>query len=140
MSVDFIDSNVFVYLFDETDPHKRQLATDLVYRALVDGSGAISFQVIQETLNIATRRLEVPLGREDAKTFLSEVLEPLWKLLPTRELYEQALEVQEQYRYSFYDSLIIAAALKVDCRRLLSEGLQDGQKIGSLTITNPFTA
>ncbi|MDE2925999.1 MAG: PIN domain-containing protein [Acidobacteriota bacterium] len=61
MSVeDFLDSNVFVYLFDETDPRKRQLAERLVKRALEHQTGCISFQVVQETLNVMTRKLKVP--------------------------------------------------------------------------------
>ena len=48
---DFIDTNVFVYLFDETDAKKRQRADSLIYRSLENRSGCISYQVIQETMN-----------------------------------------------------------------------------------------
>jgi predicted nucleic acid-binding protein len=58
--------------------------------------------------------------------------------MPTQRLYEQALDIQSRYQYSFYDSLIIAAALDGGCTRLLSEDLQHGQRIESLTIENPF--
>ena len=47
MSADFIDSNIFIYLFDETDDRKRQIAQSLIHAALAEGSAQISFQVVQ---------------------------------------------------------------------------------------------
>jgi predicted nucleic acid-binding protein len=58
--------------------------------------------------------------------------------MPSRELYRRCLEIKIRYRYSFYDSLIIAAALEDGCTRLLSEDLQHGQRIEGMVITNPF--
>jgi predicted nucleic acid-binding protein len=65
---------------------------------------------------------------------------PLWRIMPTRALYERALDVQARYRYGLYDSLIIASALVAGCTRLYSEDLQHGQRIEGLTIENPFAA
>src|SRR5215211_5980157 len=61
MSDDFIDSNVFVYLFDETDERKREIADGIVKSALQDHSASISFQVVQEILNAVTRKLPTPM-------------------------------------------------------------------------------
>ena len=138
MSGDFIDSNVFVYLFDETDEHKRGMAEQIVESALQTHSASISYQVIQETLNVLTRKLSVPMTPEAAKSFMEDVLAPLWRVSPSSALYHRALDVQARYRYGFYDSLIVAAALDAGCVRLYSEDLQDGQKIEGLTIENPF--
>ena len=138
MSDDFIDSNVFVYLFDETDERKCDIADKIVESALQAHSGSISFQVVQEVLNVVTRKLPAPMTAEDAGRFLEEVLGPLWRVSPSVALYRRALGVQVGYRYSFYDSLIIAAALDAGCTRLYSEDLQDGQRIEGLTIEDPF--
>jgi predicted nucleic acid-binding protein len=89
-------------------------------------------------LNVVTRKLPTPMTAEDAGRFLEQVLGPLWKIYPSLALYRRALGVQARYRYSFYDSLIIAAALDAGCSRLYSEDLQDGQRIEELTIENPF--
>jgi predicted nucleic acid-binding protein len=70
---------------------------------------------------------------------LTTVLAPLWRVVPSEELYERALEVMARYGYSFYDSLIIASALSAGCTRLLTEDLQHGQRIEGLTIHNPFS-
>ena len=138
MSGDFIDSNVFVYLFDETDERKRGIADGIVESALQAHSASISFQVVQETLNVVTCKLPTPMTAEDAGRFLEQVLAPLWRGSPSLALFRRALDLQARYRYSFYDSLIVAAALDAGCSRLYSEDLHDGQRIEGLTIENPF--
>jgi predicted nucleic acid-binding protein len=138
MRDDFIDSNVFVYLFDEADERKREIADGIVGSALQAHTASISFQVVQEILNVVTRKLPTPMTAEDAGRFLEQVLEPLWRVSPSPALYLRALGIQARYRFSFHDSLIIAAALDAGCSRLYSEDLQDGQRIEGLTIENPF--
>lgn len=138
MSAEFIDSNVFIYLFDEDNPGKREVAQRLIQNALINGMAYISFQVFQETLNIVTRKLKKPATLDQARRFLDSVLVPLWHVMPSQALYQRALTIQTRYRYSFYDSLIIAAAVAGGCTRLYSEDLQDGQRIEGMTIENPF--
>jgi predicted nucleic acid-binding protein len=58
--------------------------------------------------------------------------------MPTQGLYERALDIQTRYQFSFFDALIVAAALVGGCTRLLSEDLQHAQRIEGLTIVNPF--
>ena len=60
--------------------------------------------------------------------------------MPTRALYQRALDLQTRYQFRFYDALIVAAALAAGCTRLYSEDLQHGQRIEGLTIVNPFRA
>jgi predicted nucleic acid-binding protein len=69
---------------------------------------------------------------------MDNVLEPLFRVPASIPLYKRALGVQARYGYSFYDSLIVAAALDAGCNRLYSEDMQDGQRIEGLTIENPF--
>ena len=137
MSVEyFIDSNVFVYLFDETNEHKRERAVRLVRQALENDTGCISHQVVQETINVLTRKLDV--APDNARKLLDRTLAPLWKVNPTRTLYDRGLDLQTRYRFSFYDSLIIAAALEAGCKTLYTEDLKHGQRIEGVTVTNPF--
>jgi len=138
MSGDFIDSNVFVYLFDENDAHKWQIARTLIHNALENSSALISFQVVQETLNVITKKLAVPVTPQDAMQFLDKMLFPLWKINPSRMLYQRGLDIQSRYQFNFYDSLIVAAALQAGCKTLYSEDLQHGQRIEQLAIHNPF--
>ncbi len=138
MSGDFFDSNVLLYTFDETDSRKQATAERLVGQALESRSASISFQVVQESLSVLSRKFSVTATPEDARKFLEQVLIPLWDVMPTAHLYARTLEIQERYGFHFYDALIVAAALSAGCSRLLSEDLQDGQRIEGLTIVNPF--
>ncbi len=138
MSADFLDSNILVYLFDETDPRKQTIAAGLVEKGLESGSACISFQVVQETLNVLTRKLAQPATPAQAGRLMDEVLLPLWRGAPSPAFYRRGLELQERYSLSFYDALIVAAALEAGCTRLLSENLQHGLRIERLTVENPF--
>jgi predicted nucleic acid-binding protein len=138
MSADFLDSNVLVYLFDDVAPRKPLIARKLVQAALVQKSACISFHVVQETLNVITRTLATPVKADDAHAFLGHVLMPLCRVMPSERLYQHAIELQSRFSISFYDALIVAAALEAGCSRLLTEDLQHGQRIESLRIENPF--
>ena len=139
MSVDaFIDTNVFIYHLDATDARKHALAERIVRDGLDRGDVCISFQVVQEFLNTALRKAKVALSIDDARSYLGAVLLPLLQVPASAALYHRALDVQARWRFGFYDSLIVAAALSAGCRRLISEDLQHGQRIEGLTIHNPF--
>ncbi len=120
----FLDTNVLVYSVDEGVPEKPQCVRELVAQSSTDASGCISYQVVQETVNVLTGKFGTPLDR--VRRLLDEVLIPLWEINPTGSLYQSALSLQSRYGFSFYDSLIIAAALEAGCTRLYSEDMQHG--------------
>jgi predicted nucleic acid-binding protein len=134
----FIDTNVFVYSFDDRQPQKKEKALALIREALRTSMGMISTQVIQEFLNVATQKFAVPMKIEGAKEYLRLVLNPLCQVYPNMALYESCLELQEETKYSFYDAMILAAAVQGGCASLYSEDLQDGQEIRGVTVANPF--
>ncbi len=135
----FLDTNIFVYSFDQSQPEKRELALDLIAAALQSGDGLISTQVIQEFLNVATRKFATPMKTEDCRAYLTKVLHPLCQVYPDLALYEASLELQQETGYSFYDALILAGALRGGCAMLYSEDLQSGQQVRGLQIANPFS-
>lgn len=134
----FLDTNILVYSFDDGELEKRDRARALVAEALSESRGIISYQVIQEFLNAALRKFAEPLTAADTERYLTVVLEPLCTVFASVELYHQAIDIAERWKYSFYDSLIIASALQAGCAIIYSEDLQHGQKIGGLRILNPF--
>ena len=131
----FIDTNIFIYSIDEYAGDKKKIASGLIKEHSLSGELMISFQVTQEFMNTCLRK-KVPTS--EIRKYLSAVIFPLWEIYPTRDLYLKAIEIQERYQYSFYDSMIIAAALEGNCKTLYSEDLQHDQKIESLTIIDPF--
>jgi predicted nucleic acid-binding protein len=137
-AVDFLDTNVLVYAVDSAQPDKRAIAQALIAHGLAEQTALVSFQVVQETLQALTRKVRVVARTADAADFLSSVLLPLWKVQPSAKIYLKALDIQAKQGLAFYDSLIVSAALEAGCRRLLSEDMQHGQRIGGLRIENPF--
>ncbi|MCL4244710.1 MAG: PIN domain-containing protein [Candidatus Dadabacteria bacterium] len=134
----FIDTNIFVYSFNSEDNNKRRISLELISGALTDHNGCISYQVVQEFLNVARRKFVKPLSIPDCQRYLGAVLEPLCEVYAGGGLYYQALEISERWQYSFYDSLIIVAAINAECSLLYSVDFQNGQKIQNITIVNPF--
>lgn len=134
----FLDTNVFVYSFDNSAPDKKARALALIRSALDNGSGVISTQVIQEFLNVALSKFAVPMTVEDGKTYVRLVLNPLCEVYPDLSLYETCLDIKAETGFSFYDSLIVTGAVKAECTILYSEDMQAGRIIRGVKILNPF--
>lgn len=134
----FLDTNILIYTFDASAPAKQKKALELVNEALSKNQGVISYQVVQEFFNVATRKFAVPLSVADAKLYFDRVLMPMCELYADPEFYQFGLEIKELTHFSFYDALIVAAAIKTNCNILYSEDLEDGQLISGLAIKNPF--
>ena len=134
----FLDTNLFVYTFDAKAPAKAKKAAQLIRRAADTGEGIISYQVVQEFFNVALRRFAQPMRVAEAEQYLITVLRPLLAVHSSPAIYFEALRIAEKHRMSWYDSLIIAAALEGQCEKLYSKDFQHGQKIEALRIENPF--
>ena len=139
MSVEFfIDTNVLIYHPDTTDRRKHAVAERVIREGLATGNACISYQVVQECLNVALRKAEVALPVEAARSYLEAVLAPLMQVGASESLYHRALDVRTRWRFGFYDSLVVASAMAAGCRTLLSEDFQHGQRLEGLTIVDPF--
>jgi predicted nucleic acid-binding protein len=139
MSIDyFLDTNVLVYSFDASAPAKADKARLLIEKSLGEGRGAISWQVMQEFCNLALRKFASPMTAPECGLYLRKVLLPLCRVWPSEALYLDALELVRETAYSYYDCLILAAALESGASMLLTEDLQNGRKLRSLEIVNPF--
>mgnify|MGYP001598655176 CR=1 FL=1 len=134
----FLDTNVFVYSFDTRSAPKRDKALVLIERALAEGMGFISTQVVQEFLNVASRRFEKPLSAREGELYLDQVLLPLCEVFPSPDLYRSALRLQEESGIGFYDALIVASALEGKGGVLYSEDFQDKRRFSNLVVQDPF--
>jgi predicted nucleic acid-binding protein len=134
----FLDTNILIYAIEGQPEGKAKIAERLIEEAIGTKSGVISLQVVQETLNALIRKTRIALSYEKSSLLLRDVLTPLCEVFPSLELLQRGLDLHDRYNYSFYDSLVIAAALEAKCDVLYSEDLQHGQKIGTLIIENPF--
>ncbi len=133
-----LDTNVLVYSFDDSAPAKQVIARDWIRESLRARRGFISSQVAQEFLNVALHKFARPMGVTEAREYLRNVLQPLCRNIMPASIFDRALLIREETGYSWYDALIVTAALEANCRWLITEDLDHGRKIGSLTIHNPF--
>lgn len=134
----FLDTNVFVYSFDRNAVAKSRRAMQLIKMALKTQKGITSYQVVQEFFNVALQRFAQPMKVDEAEQYYSTVLRPLLGVHSSHALYLDALHLQSRYRLSWYDSLIVAAAVQAQCQVLMTENLQHGQQFGDMRIENPF--
>lgn len=127
----FIDSNVVIYAIGQAST-KAHLAAPLFI-----GSPTISTQVLSETANVASRRLGLSVS--DIRKLMMQLEAMCTVEIISLVTIHTALDIRERYGFSWYDSLIVAAALEADCERLYSEDMQNGQVIeGRLSVINPF--
>ena len=134
----FLDTNIFVYSFDRSAPEKAMKAQRLIREALATHKGVISYQVVQEFFNVALRRFTQPMKAAEAEQYLGTVFRPLLAVHSSTALYSEALRLQSHGGLSWYDALIVGAAVQSGCDVLLSEDLQHGRKFGTLRVDNPF--
>jgi predicted nucleic acid-binding protein len=136
----FLDTNLLIYAIDATDPHKQAVAQKWIATAHESGDGLVSFQVVQEWFNVVLRKAAAPLSADEAASIYHQLIEPLWRIQSSRELLDTALDLHRRDSISWWDSLIVSAAIQGGCERVLSEDLQDGRKIRGVQVLNPFRA
>ncbi|RYE18497.1 MAG: PIN domain-containing protein [Sphingobacteriaceae bacterium] len=129
----FLDSNILIYTYSATEPEKQLIARKLV----IDNLTFISTQVLQELCNIVTRKFK--FNYFDAVKVIQECSRNSFVHINSETTILQACSIAEKSGYSFYDCMIISAALESDCATLYSEDLHNGHLIDEkLTIKNPF--
>jgi predicted nucleic acid-binding protein len=131
----FLDTNVLVYADDADAGPKRTKAQALVVSALANGDAVISTQVLQEYFAVATRKLSVAAEAAQKKV---EVLAALVAVTIDADHVIESIKLHRLYNLSFWDALIVHAARRAGCDRLITEDLQAGQRIEGVEIVDPF--
>jgi predicted nucleic acid-binding protein len=134
----FFDTNVLVYCFDRKDWRKQVVAHESVLECGAAGRGTISYQVHQEFASVAIRILK---DRKAARRMIGgfeQLACGLATIGYSEKLFNRALGLWDQYALSWYDSLIVAAALESSCAILYTEDMQHGMEIDGMRIVNPF--
>lgn len=131
----FLDTNVLAYTDDRRAPEKQQKALDLVERVRRAGTGVVSTQILQEYFVTATRKLGVPSETARRKV---EIFSRMGLILIGRADILAAIDLHTSHQLSFWDALLVRAAIKSGCSVLFTEDLQHGQRFGELEVVNPF--
>jgi len=134
----FIDTNVFVYAQDNRDELKTKISQELISRLFIEKQGFISTQVIQEFCNVFLKKSEKPLEPNDVAEIIDDLLTPLLAHSPDSSFYKRTIKTYSRYSLSFYDALVVQAAIDLKCELLYSEDMQNGARYNGVTIINPF--
>ena len=129
----FLDSNILVYSYSDTELEKQHIARNII----AENNSFISTQVLQELSNILIKKFKKSF--KDVGITINESCKNNILLVNSKDTIIKACNIADKYKFSFYDSLIIASALECNCKILYSEDLQHKQVIEkSLSIVNPF--
>jgi predicted nucleic acid-binding protein len=133
----FIDTNIIIYAYDVTAGKKHETARTIITDLWHSGLGVISTQVLQEFFVNVVQKIPKPVDKQQAKEIVRDFLK--WHVVVNSgDSIVDAIDICLRFEYSFWDSMIIEAAIKGGAAALISEDLQDDQVISGVTIKNPF--
>ena len=133
----FVDTNILVYGHDIDAGEKHRIAQGLLLELWNSRAGVLSVQVLQEFYVTVTRKLVHPLSAKEARNLIRNYL--TWHIEINDSLSVlNASRIEENYKVSFWDALIVAAASKANVSKILTEDLKSGQVIEGILIENPF--
>ena len=133
----FVDTNVLVYAWDASQPEKQPIAEEWVSALWESRSGRLSTQVLKEFYISVTGKLDPGLERAEARAQVDAL--GAWNPLPSdHSLLTASWDIEDRFGFSFWDSLIVAAAQRAGCSHLLTEDLQDSQDLDGTIVVDPF--
>lgn len=130
-ATDFFDSNTLLYLPSVDAIKSARMAV------LLDAGGTVSIQVLNEFATVALRKFGLSIA--EVRHALKDIREACTVISLDLATHELGLDIAERYKFSIYDSMLLAAAQRANCTTFFTEDLHHGQMIGGLTIRNPFT-
>jgi predicted nucleic acid-binding protein len=134
----FVDTNILMYAHDTAAGDKHRRARALVEELWNTRAGVVSTQVLQELAVNLRRKAKKPLDAKATRDVVSDYL--AWHVVVNSgDSILEALDLETQYRLSFWDALVIHAAHAAGAEILYSEDLSDGQRYGTVRVKNPLT-
>ena len=129
----FIDTNVFIYAYSNDEQSKKKKAVE----CLEEYNCYTSTQALNELSNVLIRKFN--MKSEDIKNVIDEICDTCEVIAIDSTIIKKALDVNDTYKFSYYDSLMLSTAISGECSKILSEDMNDGQIIEkTLKITNVF--
>ena len=133
----FVDTNILVYAHDLSAGDRHDRAYAIIESLWEAETGVISTQVFQEFYVTITRKIKNPLKPTEAREIIRNYL--AWPvLINDPEMTIQASEIEEKNSLSFWDAMIVAAALRLQAKKIITEDLNHGQIIEGILIENPL--
>ncbi len=137
MADQFVDTNILVYAYDLSAGRKHILAVQWMERWWEERTGCLSIQVLQEFFVTVTQKIAAPLTLPVARQIVADLAH--WRLhVPEARDVLEAIDLQRDYRLSFWDAMALQSARRLGCRRFFSEDLEHGRSYGGIQVVNPF--
>jgi len=133
---DFLDTNILVYAYAPADARKQKIAQGIVGKALI-GEGVVSSQVLGEFAATLLHKVAPPMRSQEVLIAL-DALGAIRVVHADHGMVRRAVEARAAYGIHFYDGMIVAAAERGGCGRILSEDLNAGQSYFQIPVENPF--
>lgn len=133
----FIDTNVLVYAHDRSAGEKYERARKLLTNLWNSRQGCISIQVLQEFYVTMVKKISKTILSDSAARIITDLKE--WNVhVPDVNDILYAIDIQQRNKLSFWDSMIICSAKKLNCDVIWSEALNHGQYYEEVVVMNPF--
>ena len=133
----FLDTNILVYAYDKSEPEKQERAQNLLTDGIEQEHSVLSVQVLGEFFNVVTHHIPQPMTSSEALEIIV-----MLSILPVQEIdltmVKRAIDTHETYQISYWDALIVSAAERAGCNRIISEDFSDGQTYQNILVCNPF--
>jgi predicted nucleic acid-binding protein len=131
----FIDSNILIYAEACDEPQKQSVSLALLRRLKLSASGVLSTQILQEYANVALRKMRLDANHVRKQLGAHQQFE-IVQVTPA--IIHGALDLHQTRSLSFYDALVVQAAIVAGCDTLYSEDLNAGEIMGGVKVVNPF--
>lgn len=132
----FVDSNILIYAFDVDAGIRHELAKRALKELWNEKSGVVSTQVLREFYWNVTRKIAIPLRKDVARKVVRQYAH--WCVPTGPSDIEVAFKIEDAAQISFWDALIVSAAIKAGARRILTQDMNAGQRIAGILIENPL--
>jgi len=136
---EFLDTNILVYAFERDHSNRHNTARQLLRRLMASNTLRLSTQVLQEFYVTMIRKSKQPASTQETLACMDDL--SLWPLFVIDyPAVRDACLLSRDASISYWDALIVVAAARSGAKRLYTEGLNHGQTILGVAITNPFIA
>ena len=142
----FVDTNVIVYLFDDSEPEKQATAEEALRREYDGGAPVVSTSILGE-MYVALSRLRGSKAKPLPPLLTAEEADAAVRAMSrfrvvevTQSIVLAAMARARSEQMQFWDALHVSTALEHGCTTFLTEDLQDGRRFDHLTIHNPFAS
>lgn len=133
-----IDTNILVYAYDRSEPEKQQKAADILDMLTQNNAGALSIQTLSEFFVVTTKKIPSPLTINEAHSSIANYIRS-WQIIDVNSfIVLEAIRGVKAHNFSYWDSMIWAAARMNQIANVLSEDFSDNSVVEGVRFINPF--